>query len=174
MDCTESWEFGDSQYVAGWNDGHRCTSCRHVYMAGEIEWCGLSDKIRSFYNHTHCGHFIRHPFHPHPRVVILLFNHYINFIANPGSRSLAGIAGSNPAGGRGWSVLCCQVDISATSWSLVKRSRTDCGVCECNREASTVRRSCPTGGCSTMEKKLWFYCNRHPLQQVIPRDCRGS
>jgi hypothetical protein len=26
------------------------------------------------------------------------------------------------------SVVCCQVEVSATSWSLVQRSRTDCGV----------------------------------------------
>jgi hypothetical protein len=28
------------------------------------------------------------------------------------------------------SVVCCQVEVSATSWSLVQRSRTDCGVSE--------------------------------------------
>jgi hypothetical protein len=26
------------------------------------------------------------------------------------------------------SVVCCQVEVSATSWSLVQRSPTDCGV----------------------------------------------
>jgi len=25
-------------------------------------------------------------------------------------------------------VVCCQVEVSATSWSLVQRSPTDCGV----------------------------------------------
>ena len=38
-------------------------------------------------------------------------------------RSLAGIAGSNPAGGHGClclvSVVCCQVEVSATSRSLI-------------------------------------------------------
>jgi len=29
------------------------------------------------------------------------------------------------------SVVCCQVEISATSWSLVQRSSTDCGVSLC-------------------------------------------
>jgi hypothetical protein len=33
-------------------------------------------------------------------------------------------------------VCCCQVEVSATSWSLVQRSPTDCGVFECDREAS--------------------------------------
>jgi len=27
------------------------------------------------------------------------------------------------------SVVCCQVEVSATSWSLVQRSPTDCGRC---------------------------------------------
>jgi hypothetical protein len=26
------------------------------------------------------------------------------------------------------SVVCCQIEVSATSWSLVQRSPTDCGV----------------------------------------------
>jgi hypothetical protein len=33
-------------------------------------------------------------------------------------------------------VVYCQVEVSATSWSLVQRSRTECGVSECDREAS--------------------------------------
>jgi hypothetical protein len=42
------------------------------------------------------------------------------------------IVGSNPTGGHGClslvSVVCCQVEVSATSWSLVQRSPTDCSV----------------------------------------------
>jgi hypothetical protein len=35
------------------------------------------------------------------------------------------------------SVVCCQVEVSATSWSLVQRSPTECGVSKvCDREAS--------------------------------------
>jgi hypothetical protein len=35
------------------------------------------------------------------------------------------------------SVVCCQVEVSATGWSLVHRSPTDCGVSKvCDREAS--------------------------------------
>jgi hypothetical protein len=37
------------------------------------------------------------------------------------------------------SVVCCQVEVSATSWFLVQRSPTDCGVSECDREASMKR-----------------------------------
>ena len=51
-------------------------------------------------------------------------------------RSLAGIAGSNPAEGMlsVVSVVCCQVEVSVTSRSLVQRSPTYCGVSECDRE----------------------------------------
>ena len=49
-------------------------------------------------------------------------------IADPSGRSLAGIAGSNR--GHGClslaSVVCCQVEVSATSRSFVQRSPTDC------------------------------------------------
>jgi hypothetical protein len=35
------------------------------------------------------------------------------------------------------SVVCCQVDVSASGWSLVQRSPTECGVSKtCDREAS--------------------------------------
>ena len=55
-------------------------------------------------------------------------------------RSLAGIAGSNPARGHVClsvvSVVCCPVEVSATYRSLVQRSLTECGVSECDREAS--------------------------------------
>jgi hypothetical protein len=49
-----------------------------------------------------------------------------------------------PPGGHGClslvSVVCCQVEVSATSWSLVQRSPTDCGVSQmCDLETSTKR-----------------------------------
>jgi hypothetical protein len=43
-------------------------------------------------------------------------------------RSFAGIAGSNLAGGMDAVCLCCQVEFSASDWSLVQRSPTECGV----------------------------------------------
>jgi hypothetical protein len=49
-------------------------------------------------------------------------------------RSLAGITVSNPAGGMDGCPLCCvccQVEVSATGWSLVQRSPTDCGASLC-------------------------------------------
>jgi hypothetical protein len=32
-------------------------------------------------------------------------------------------------------VVCCQVEVSATGWSLFQRSPTECGVSECDHEA---------------------------------------
>jgi hypothetical protein len=50
-------------------------------------------------------------------------------------RSLAGVAGSIPAGGldvcRLLSVVCCQVEVSVTGRSLVQRSPTVCGLSVC-------------------------------------------
>jgi len=49
-------------------------------------------------------------------------------------RSPAEIVGSNPTGGIDvcllW-VVCCQVEVSATSLSLVQRSPTDCDASLC-------------------------------------------
>ena len=45
---------------------------------------------------------------------------------------------------------CCQVEVSENGRSLVQKSPTKCGVSECDRVASTVRRPCSTGGCYVM------------------------
>ena len=37
-------------------------------------------------------------------------------------------------------VVCCQVDVSAAGRSFVWRGPTECGVSECDREASIMRR----------------------------------
>jgi hypothetical protein len=51
----------------------------------------------------------------------------------------AGAAGSNPAGRHGFlsltSVVCCQVEVSATDRSLAQRSPTEC-VSACDRGTS--------------------------------------
>ena len=44
------------------------------------------------------------------------------------------------------SVVCCQVEVSATGWSLVQRSPTKCGVSESDHESLKMRRPWPTGG----------------------------
>ena len=63
---------------------------------------------------------------------------------------------SNPAGGHGSlsvvSVVCCQVEVCATDSSLVKGSPTVCGVSECDREVSNMRRPWPTRSCRTIKK----------------------
>ena len=50
------------------------------------------------------------------------------------------------------SVVCCQVEVSVTSWSLVQRSLTEGGVSECDSEASIMRKPWPNGGCRVMKK----------------------
>ena len=56
--------------------------------------------------------------------------------------SLAGFALSKPAGGMDIclvsSVVCSQVEVSATGPSLVRRSPTECGVSECGLETSMM------------------------------------
>jgi hypothetical protein len=51
------------------------------------------------------------------------------------------------------SVMFCQVEVSATGWSLVHRSPTECGVSDCDREAYITRWPWPTRGCCAMVKK---------------------
>jgi hypothetical protein len=53
------------------------------------------------------------------------------------------------------SVVCCQVEVSATGRSLVQRSLTECGVSECDREASIMRRPWPIRGCRANGKKTY-------------------
>ena len=45
------------------------------------------------------------------------------------------------------SVVCCDVGVAASGGSLVQRGPTECGVSECDREASAVSRPRPTRGC---------------------------
>jgi len=65
-------------------------------------------------------------------------------------RLLAGIADSNPAGGIGGlsvvSVVCCQVEVSASGWSLIYRSPTERGAFVCDREYSVMRSPWPHWG----------------------------
>jgi hypothetical protein len=69
-------------------------------------------------------------------------------------RSLARIAVSNPAGA--WlflvSVLCCQVEVSATGCSLVKRSPTECVVSNYALTIWTRRRSRHTRAVEPLKK----------------------
>jgi hypothetical protein len=58
-------------------------------------------------------------------------------------------------------VVCCQVEVSATSWSLVQRSPTGCaGSNECDLQTSWMRRPWPPLGCSATggggNIKIWL------------------
>ena len=70
-------------------------------------------------------------------------------------------------------ILCVQVQISATSRSLVQRIPTECSVSECDHEASTIRRPWSTRGCSAMGKKKYLnaVCGQTHLEylNVKPR-----
>ena len=54
-------------------------------------------------------------------------------------------------------VVCCQVEICVSGWSLDQRSPTECVVSECDRGALKMRRSWPTRGCSTIVKTLLIH-----------------
>ena len=51
-------------------------------------------------------------------------------------------------------VVCCQEKVSATNWSLVQRSPTDCGVLlyVCDLETSWMTRTWPSGGCQLQKQ----------------------
>jgi len=74
-------------------------------------------------------------------------------------RSLAAIAGSNPAGA--WISLSCvgcvvKGAVSAMGCSLVQMNPKGCGVSECDREVPIMRRpwSCPTRSCCAVGRKI--------------------
>jgi hypothetical protein len=75
-------------------------------------------------------------------------------------RSLAGIAGLYPEGDTDVlsieSVMYSQVEFSASGWLLAQRSRTGYGASACDREASIMRRPCPTRACRVMEKNMYL------------------
>jgi hypothetical protein len=81
--------------------------------------------------------------------------------------SLAGVGVPIPPGAHGCLslviVVCCQIEVSAKSWSLVQSSPTECGISECDLEASIMRRTWPTRGCCDKKKRnrpilLFFPC----------------
>ena len=66
-------------------------------------------------------------------------------------RSLVGTAGSTPVGVMDILCECCELSVRGR---CIKRSPTDCGVSECDREISKMRSSWPNRGCCTMKKKI--------------------
>ena len=70
-------------------------------------------------------------------------------------------------------VVRCQIQVSASGWSLVQRSPTDCGVSEYEREASTTRSSLPIRGCLVMVRTLLILSSTCIVQGVSKmRDLR--
>jgi len=57
------------------------------------------------------------------------------------------------------SVERCQVEVTASGWSLVQRIPAECGVSECDREALTTRRLWPIWDCCAMQKKMFLTNN---------------
>jgi len=55
------------------------------------------------------------------------------------------------------SVVCCQVEVSATGWSLVRRSPTDCGGVWIWSWSLDNESSWPTRGCCVVEKKMSYW-----------------
>jgi hypothetical protein len=53
------------------------------------------------------------------------------------------------------SVVWYKVEVSALGLSLVQRNPTECGVCECYREASIMRKAWPTGGSFAVRRDFW-------------------
>ena len=56
-----------------------------------------------------------------------------------------------------WKSVCCECrvfsgEVSTSGWSLIQRSSTECGVSECDGEASTMRMTWPTRGFCSMKK----------------------
>jgi len=49
--------------------------------------------------------------------------------------------------------VCCQVEVSVSDWPLIHRSPSECGVSECYREFSVMRRPWPTRGCCAIVTK---------------------
>jgi hypothetical protein len=57
------------------------------------------------------------------------------------------------------SVVCCQIEVSATGRSLVQMSPTECGVSECDLEISTIRRPMPNRAVEPCKKKIMYVFN---------------
>jgi len=64
------------------------------------------------------------------------------------------------------SVVCRQVEVPATGRSLAQRSLTECGMCECDRGNSKVRRPWFTKGCRAM-KRIPSAINLTEIQSLI-------
>ena len=60
-------------------------------------------------------------------------------------------------------VVCCQVEVSASGWSLAQRSPTDREVSEFDWEASIMKKRWPTTSCAPCKKIVWANENAFKL-----------
>ena len=66
-------------------------------------------------------------------------------------------------------VVCYQVEVSATDWSLVQRSPTECVMSTCDREPSTMRRALAHwGGCCIIKQ---IYSEKNNIWQTALHIC---
>jgi hypothetical protein len=107
--------------------------------------------------------FIRSIFLSQPRITgsnspnsTPTFQKYLLHLPTPVVAQSLGLWVRNPPGE--WmtlvSVVCCQIEVSASGSSLVQRNPAECGVSECDRETSIMRRPWPTRGCCTLEGRI--------------------
>ena len=58
-----------------------------------------------------------------------------------------------------FNAVCCQLEVSASGWSLVQRSPTECGVPEWDHEASVMLKPWSTWDCRAMTKQRIYSFN---------------
>jgi hypothetical protein len=65
---------------------------------------------------------------------------------------------------------CCVFpEASASGWSLVQRSPTECGVSECDREASIMRRPGPLVAVVPQGRKKFHRCLQTFRRRLLPQ-----
>jgi hypothetical protein len=73
------------------------------------------------------------------------------------------------------SVVCCQVEVSASGRSLVQRSPTECDVSEHDREFSIMRRRSLTRGCCAMREESESIDDRmYSYRNLFMAECKRS
>ena len=77
------------------------------------------------------------------------------------------------------SVVCCQVEDSASGRSLAQRIPTEYDVSQFDREASTMKRPLPTVSCCTINIYIYIYLYiyiyfKHVIRLPINTGCSKS
>jgi hypothetical protein len=70
------------------------------------------------------------------------------------------------------SVVCCQIEVSASGRLLVQGSPTECGMC--NREASIMRRSWLTRGCCARGGGVIKHVSYEMDKLARVNECKGK